>query len=215
MNTTLFILDPGHGGLIDGKYVTAGKRSPVFDDGITVLYEGVNNRDNVNRIINQAEKIGLSVLDIVKSDLDISLSDRVKRANEIYKTNKNCVYISMHSDAAGNSGWHEASGISVYTSPGQTKSDVFAAILVDELESAFGSTVKFRKDTTDKDEDKEAHFYVLTETTMPAVLIEAGFHTNKEEAQRMLTDEWKDKITSSVINAMSKWQNMNQTATHG
>lgn len=205
MTKTLFLLDPGHGGIVDGKYVTPGKRSPLFDDGETVLYEGVNNRDNVSRIKTESDKYNLHCQDIVQSQHDISLKERVNRANNIYKTNKDCLYISVHSDAASND-WSEASGISVYTSPGQTKSDVFASILVDELELSFGSSVKFRKDLTDKDEDKEAHFYVLTETLMPAVLIEAGFHTNKEEAAMMLTDEWKNKLVNAITNAMMKWE---------
>ena len=33
------ILDAGHGGMINGKYQTKGKRSPVWEDG-SVLYEG-------------------------------------------------------------------------------------------------------------------------------------------------------------------------------
>jgi N-acetylmuramoyl-L-alanine amidase len=209
MSKTLFLLDPGHGGMIDGKYQTAGKRSPLFDDGVTVLYEGVNNRDNVNRIMAASDNLNLHCVDIVNSQEDISLTDRVNRANKLYRDNKNCLYISVHSDAAGND-WSDAKGISVYTSQGQTKSDVFASILVDELESAFGSSVKFRKDLTDKDEDKEAAFYVLEKTAMPAVLIEAGFHTNKEEAEAMLKEDWKNKLTSAVTNAMMKWEKLNQ-----
>ena len=52
----IVILDNGHGGIhpTTNQYVTAGKRSPKFDDG-SVLYEGVNNRDNVVRIIDGLE----------------------------------------------------------------------------------------------------------------------------------------------------------------
>jgi N-acetylmuramoyl-L-alanine amidase len=201
----LYVFDPGHGGMIDGKYQTNGKYSPKFDDG-TVLYEGVNNRDNVRRAMASLSKIGLSCVDIVNSEHDVPLSERVKRANELAKTKK-CMYISVHSDAAGDaSNWNPASGISVYTSPGQTKSDMFAAILIDELQNQFGNTVKWRVDNTDGDEDKEENFYVLRETSCPAVLIEGGFHTNKQEAARMLTNEWKDKLSAAIAYACHKWE---------
>ena len=39
MSQYTWLLDPGHGGIIDGVYQTAGKRSPKFPDG-SVLYEG-------------------------------------------------------------------------------------------------------------------------------------------------------------------------------
>ena len=37
MSRYTWLLDPGHGGIIDGVYQTAGKRSPIFPDG-SVLY---------------------------------------------------------------------------------------------------------------------------------------------------------------------------------
>ena len=201
----LYILDPGHGGMINGRYQTNGKFSPKFDDG-SILYEGVNNRDNVRIIRNSLNEIGLDSVDIVDSELDIPLRERVNKANELAKTRK-CLYISIHSDAAGDaSNWHPAQGISVFTSIGQTKSDVFATILIDELQNQFGNTVKWRTDLSDKDEDKEENFFVLRETSCPAVLIEAGFHTNKQEALRMLTDEWKDKLSAAVAYACQKWE---------
>jgi len=203
----LYILDPGHGGLIDGKYVTPGKRSPAFEDG-SVLYEGVNNRDNVTRIMNALHKAGIDCVDIVNSNVDISLSDRCNRANALMKDRK-CIYISIHSDAAGNTGWNDASGISVWTSPGQTKSDIFASIWIDELEAQFGETVKWRKDKRDGDEDQEAKFAVLVGTNMPSILGELGFHTNKEQARRMQTDEWKNKVVASLVSAIQKWEAMN------
>lgn len=207
MSKFLYLFDPGHGGLVGGTYQTPGKRSPKFEDG-TVLYEGVNNRDNVRRIMNQLTQLGIECRDVVGSNNDIPLSTRVHTANELNKTRK-CVYISVHSDAAGDGTlWNPASGISVYTSPGQTKSDIFASLVIDALEEQFVNTVKWRKDTTDTDEDKEENFYVLKETVMPAVLLELGFHTNKEEAKRMLTDEWKNKVVASVVTSIQKWERM-------
>lgn len=207
MSKYLYLFDSGHGGLVNGTYQTAGKRSPKFDDG-TILYEGVNNRDNVRRIMNQLTQMGIEVKDIVNSNTDIPLSKRVQAANDIHKTRK-CLYISVHSDAAGDGTlWNTASGISVYTSPGQTKSDIFASLVIDALEEQFCSTVKWRKDALDGDEDKEENFYVLKETLMPAVLLELGFHTNKDEAKRMLTDEWKNKIISAIVTSIQKWERM-------
>lgn len=205
MSKYLYILDAGHGGLINNTYQTSGKRSPKFDDG-SVLYEGVNNRDNVKRILAALVQNGIECKDIVNSHQDIPLSKRVKDANTIGKTKK-CVYISIHSDAMGDgTTWQPASGISVYTSQGQTQSDLFASFVIDALEVQFGNSVKWRKDETDKDEDKEENFYVLKETSMPAVLLELGFHTNKEEAKKMLTDEWKNKIVNAVVAAIKKWE---------
>ena len=100
MSKYLYIIDPGHGGIDpdNGQYVTAGKR--MVKDGIK-LYEGVNNRDNVKRIMAGMKKAGLECVDIVNNWRDISLTERVLRANKLAKDRK-CIYISIHSDANSN-----------------------------------------------------------------------------------------------------------------
>lgn len=207
MSKYLYIFDPGHGGLVDGKYQTAGKRSPKFADG-KVLFEGVNNRDNVQRIMKAFIDNGLDCVDVVDSDKDVSLIERVKKANKLSKDRK-CVYISIHSDANGDGvKWDQASGMSVYTSNGQTKSDVFASILIDELYNKFTSTIKWRTDSTDGDKDKEENFYVLKNTDCPAILCELGFHTNEAETKRMMTLDYKNKIVDAMVASAIKWEKL-------
>lgn len=206
MSKYTYILDPGHGGIINRQYVTPGKRSPKFEDG-TQLFEGVNNRDIVNRLIKAMEAEDIKCIDIVASQQDVSLITRVDRANNLSKA-KPCVYLSIHSDANGDGlTWDQASGMSVYTSIGDTgKSDDFAELIVNELQDNFKGSVKWRTEKTDGDKDKEENFYVLKNTSCPAVLCELGFHTNKEEAKRMLTDDWKNKIVLSIIYAIKKFE---------
>lgn len=205
MSKFTYILDAGHGGLIKGVYQTKGKQSPPFTDG-TRLYEGVNNREIVAMLIKAFSEHDINCYDCVASENDVALPTRVARANAIAKT-KPCVYISIHSDANGDGKvWDVASGMSVYTSKGQTTSDVFAEIVIAELQENFKSDVKWRTDLTDKDKDKEENFYVLKNTDCPAILCELGFHTNLAEATKMRTIEWKNKIVLSIIYAIKKFE---------
>jgi N-acetylmuramoyl-L-alanine amidase len=207
MSKYLYIFDPGHGGLVDGKYQTSGKRSPKFADG-RVLFEGVNNRDNVIRIMKAFKENGLDCVDIVNSEYDVSLVERVKKANKLSKERK-CIYISIHSDANGDGvKWDQASGMSVFTSEGQTKSDIFASIVIDSLQEKFLSTIKWRTDKTDGDEDKEENFYVLKNTDCPAILCELGFHTNEAETKRMMTLDYKNKIVDAMVASAIKWEKL-------
>ena len=207
MSKYLYIFDPGHGGLVDGKYQTAGKRSPKFSDG-RVLFEGVNNRDNVQRIMKAFRENGLECVDVVDSEYDVSLVERVKKANKLSKERK-CVYISIHSDANGDGvKWDQASGMSVYTSKGQTKSDIFASIVIDELYNKFTSTIKWRTNNTDGDKDQEENFYVLKNTDCPAILCELGFHTNEAETKRMMTLDYKNKIVDAMVASAIKWEKL-------
>lgn len=205
MSKYTYILDPGHGGMVNGKYVTPGKRSPKFEDG-SQLFEGVNNREIVRLLMASLAEDNIKCVDIVNSQQDTSLELRVSRANALAKV-KPCIYISIHSDANGDGvQWDAASGLSVYTSKGQTKSDEFAEMVIDELQDSFGSDVKWRSDNADHDKDKEENFYVIKNTTCPAVLCELGFHTNKEEVVKMMTSDWKNKVVLSIKYAIKKFE---------
>lgn len=209
MSKYTYLIDPGHGGVdpSTGKYVTPGKRSPKFDDG-SVLYEGVENRKKAAVLAKKMTAAGLDNQILVNTWKDVELSRRVTVANE-FARQKKCVFISLHSDAAGDgSAWHLASGISVYTSKGQTRSDVLAELMVNELQRVFTATVKWRLDTSDGDKDKEEDFYVLRKTSMPAVLLELGFHTNKDEALRMQTDEWRSQVADAIVSACLEFEKL-------
>ena len=47
---------------------------------------------------------------------------------------------------------------------------------------------------------------MLRKTSMPAILCELGFHTNKEEATKMLTLEWKNNVVKSIVDAIKIWE---------
>ena len=71
-NGYVWILDNGHGGIIDGAYQTSGKRSPKWEDG-TQLFEGEFNRAVVKRIIKMCEKDGIECINLVMNLIDIML----------------------------------------------------------------------------------------------------------------------------------------------
>ena len=194
----IVILDNGHGGIhpTTNQYVTAGKRSPKFDDG-SVLYEGVNNRDNVVRIIDGLELEGIECVNLVNTWRDIPLRERVSDVNELCKDN-DCILISIHSDAHINE-WSTANGIGTWVyNNASFKTSQLADSLNNSLICEFDGVAKNRG-------IRKANFYMLKQTRCPAVLLELGFHTNKEEAKRMLTEVWKQKIVDSIVEAVKEY----------
>lgn len=198
-SNTLVILDNGHG------INTPGKRSPIWNDG-TQLFEWKFNRSIVNSIIEYLNVAEISYVNLVTEDIDISLSDRVSRINELYSKYKKdfkLIYvISVHGNAAD--GIPKANGIEVFTSKGLTKSDQIAEILFNKL-SNLGW--RMRADFTDKDSDKEENFYILKNTDCPAVLTENGFYTNEEECKKMLDFYWQKQIALGHYRAIQEIEN--------
>src|SRR5690606_23114971 len=101
--------------------------------------------------------------------VDISLSKRTYHANQCGAD----VYVSIHANAFGN-GWSSAEGIETYHHPQSSQvSKKLAAAMQKELISCTGLRNRGVK---------TANFQVLRETKMPAILLELGFMSNKEEA---------------------------------
>jgi N-acetylmuramoyl-L-alanine amidase len=188
----LYIFDNGHGGIIDGVYQTAGKRSPIWPDG-TQLFEGEFNRAIVKRLMKLCSDANIECINLVNTEEDVSLSERTARANEIYRnTDKPCIYISIHANGFSE---ESANGWSCYTSEGETKSDQIATILYEKAETEFPGEY-IRKDTySDGDVDKEANFWVLAKTAMPAILSENFFMTNYDNCHKyLMTESGRDRI---------------------
>ncbi len=188
----LWILDNGHGGMIDGVYQTPGKRSPVWPDG-TQLFEGEFNRAIVNRLMKKCEDNGIDAVNLVDTPKDISLTERVNTANKLAKSSqKPCIYVSIHADAFSD---ESANGWSVYTSPGTTKSDSIATILFEKAAREFTGEYMRSDKYSDGDVDKEAKFTVLMNTSMPAILSENFFMTNSDNCHKyLLSEEGRDRI---------------------
>lgn len=184
------ILDAAHG------EETPGKRSP---DGRFREYKWSRDiiRDLKIHLVNHGYKVSLSN----STDKEIGLEKRVKNTNEI---NNRKIFISIHSDAAGDgTKWMNARGYSVYTSPGQNNSDKVAEVILNNLHKDFPE-LKGRFDHSDGDKDKEANFYVLKGVNCPAVLLEWCFQDNKEDVEILLDKAYNQKLVESLFKSITE-----------
>jgi N-acetylmuramoyl-L-alanine amidase len=188
------ILDNGHG------KETPGKRSPIWEDG-SQLFEYEFNRHVVQMIHQELNKLKIPNIILVPEEEDISLKDRAERANKIYEEeNKQAFLVSVHANAGGGTGWE------IFTSVGQTKSDIIAAYIFASAHKVFDN-IKFRVDNTDGDPDKEAHFYILRKTKCPAVLTENFFMDNYEDCKLIMSLEGRKKVALAHVNGIVNYLN--------
>lgn len=187
------ILSPGHGAN------TAGKRSP---DGSLMEWEF--NRRLVKKIAEGLNEAALPYILLDMGATDVLLQGRVARANTF---GKNCLYISVHGNAAGNGKeWKKARGWCIYTSKGYTKADPIAEIFIRKAEEILPEIdCKVRKYSSKKyEEDWEENFYVLKNTIMPAVLTENLFYDNLEDCEIMKSEEGIEALAKIHIEAIKE-----------
>ena len=105
-------------------------------------------------------------------------------------------FVSIHANAYGND-WNEAHGIETYMYPTANKRTAALAELIhSSMISACG-----RKDRG----VKTADFAVLRETKMPAVLVECGFMTNREEAGLLLSNTYRVQCARAIGFGILNW----------
>ncbi len=182
------MLDPGHGGFDPGAVGPTGLREKDVTLAVCkILASKLVGACEVR--LTRAEDRALG------ENENRDLAGRVALANNWPAD----VFISIHC----NSGPPAAKGMEVFTSPGQGKSDVIAEAIVKAWEAAFPGAV-VRKDLSDGDSDKEARYYVLMNTKMPAVLVELAFISNPQEERLLKDPAWQDKAASAIAAGLAR-----------
>ena len=190
------LIDNGHG------HNTPGKRSP---DG--TFLEASYNREIAKRIVADLIDRGYDAELLVPEDNDISLEERVRRANKIcLASGQSCVIlVSVHVNAAGNgSKWTNATGWSVYTCKGQTASDKLAECLCEAAIKNFPGK-RIRTDYSDGDSDWEENFYILRHTLCPAVLTENFFMDNKSDLEYLQSRAGKQAVIDTHVEGIIEY----------
>ena len=143
--------------------------------------------DMAKRIGAHLRRCGMTVVETRPDGAAVSLAERCAVANKIQGLD---LFVSLHSNAAGGSGWSSARGWSayVYGAGGEREQ---AANTIAAWVRQVGVTLRSAPIVYDPS------LYVLKHTMAPAVLIEHAFHTNKEDVANLLDDAWRATVAEA------------------
>lgn len=158
---------------------TAGKRTPPVPElQGRVIRENEFNKEVALLLESELIRCGFSVINVSNTDND-TLQDRVTRAN-----NANAdIFVAIHYNAYdGSFDDYDPEGVEVHIYGRGGEAEKLANYVLKELTQ--GTLQKNRG-------VKVSNFYVLRNTTMPAILTECGFMDNKKEALLMASPEFR------------------------
>lgn len=200
----IILIDNGHG------LETPGKRSP---DGRLREYKYC--REIASRLQAELSARGYTAILLVPEERDISISERVRRANA-YCTKygaKNVVLVSIHNNAAGCGGWYTARGwLSMIDDTCSAGSRKLAELLFDEVCRRGLKTRQYLP-------TQKYYLYhqaygkpgvrlgILKNTKCPAVLTENFFQDNREDVDWLLSERGKKTIVDIHFDALIKYIN--------
>lgn len=186
-------LDPGHGGKDPGAIGPTG----VMEKNITLpvcqkvagylLPAGIDVR-----LTHDTDSIPWQTGNINKD-----LAARCKIANDWGAD----IFVSVHTNSAANTTAH---GNEIYTTSGQGSADALANCIHNRYKAAFPE-LTYREDWSDGDADKEAGFYVLKNTNMPAVLTELAFISNPQEEKLLASPEFQAKAALAIAQGIGDY----------
>lgn len=189
----IILIDNGHG------FNTKGKRSP---DGR--LQEWAWTREIATMLVSALTANGFKAYLLVPEKTDISLSERVRRANQYCALHgrKNVLLISIHNNAAGADGqWHTASGWCGYVAPNASQESMRLAQTLYAEASARGlqgnRNVPHCKYWV-------GDFYILKRTQCLAVLTENLFQDNRTDVEWLLSSLGKQAIVQLHLEGIKK-----------
>jgi N-acetylmuramoyl-L-alanine amidase len=217
------VIDPGHGGRDSGavgNMMVNGKNTAIYEKDI-VLKVGLALRNQL--IQTYPDKRILMTRD---TDVYLTLDQRADMANAVtVRDNEAIIFISIHANASVNSNargyeaWHITSGYrrSLIDSSQHNFSPDITAILNAMLEEeyttesilladsilvglgqTFGNSLPSRG-------RKANDWFVVRNSRMPAVLVELGFVSNRQDALLMTSDEGLQRYTRALYNGITNF----------
>ncbi len=218
------VLDAGHGGKDPG-----GVSNGVEEKRLNLTL--VKKLHTLFRKQNRNIKIYVTR----NNDSFVSLEDRVSKTAR-WSSKKNILFISIHANIAYNpsvSGFEiytlsdqasdtEALATERIENAGFTQQDI------QQTESLYSLLADLIRDGTRKESEwlaeyiyndtiqtanaygrglKRANFFVLKYNTVPSVLIEVGYMSNKAEAEKLKTEDYLNKLTVGMYKGISRYIN--------
>ena len=180
-------LDAGHG------LYTAGKRCLKSIDKNETREWFLNDRicDKVEKMLASYEGYSLIRVDDTTGKTDVSLADRVKKANNFGAD----FYLSVHHNAGINGGSGGGIMSIIYTKASETSAK-YQKIIYDELIKETG----FKGNRTSPMPKQD--LYVCRHTTMPAVLIECGFMDSTTDVPVILSETFAESAAEGIVKAL-------------
>jgi len=144
------------------------------------VYEKHINLDVARRLERALSEAGFKTVMTRTTDEFIALSERSAKANRY----RNAIFVSVHF----NSSW-KTSAIGIETYYRSSNSEKFANLIHRELIDNVGATDRGVK---------TANFSVLRRTKHPAILVEGGFVSNKEDRSAMMDPQYRQVVADSI-----------------
>ncbi|MEI7955183.1 MAG: N-acetylmuramoyl-L-alanine amidase [Verrucomicrobiota bacterium] len=176
----------------------AGFRTVVIDPGhgghdrggqSGQVYEKHLALDTAIRLEGQLRQRGINTVMTRRSDYFVSLPERVNLANGY----RDAIFVAVHYNYTWKS---DVSGLETYYCTPQSQ----------QLAQCVHASVTARVPSPNRGV-KFARYFVIRNTTIPAILVECGFVSNPSERERMKSAWFRDGLARGIAEGIMRYRN--------
>lgn len=183
------VVDAGHGADDPGKI------------GVNNVLEKEINLQIAKKVQYHLEKAGLRVIMTREDDRGLyddtvsnkKAADMKKRVALINEAKPNLV-VSIHQNSYTD-GAVKGAQVFYYT---HSKEGEALALLMQEALRAFDSTNTRQAKANDT-------YYMLKKTEVPTIIVECGFLSNAQEAEKLAEDTYQEEVAEAICSGVTKW----------
>lgn len=178
------VLDSGHGGSDPGKIGITGEAEKDINLIIAKKVEAKLRAKQITVFMTRKDEQGLA-----NSKVE-DMKTRVSMINE----NKPVLAVSIHQNSYEQESIHGAQ-VFYYT---HSQGGKQAAEYMQESLLAVDSENKRQAKANDT-------YYMLKRTEVPVIIVECGFLSNREEAEKLSTDEYQEQVAEAICNGIETY----------
>lgn len=182
-NETTIIVDCGHGGIDPGKVGINGSYEKDINLAIGLFLKEALEKKKCQVIMTRESDCGL----YQETDSNKKIADLKKRVELMNQENVDLI-ISIHQNSFSG---ESSRGAQVFYQTGSQNGETFAKILQAQLVSSL-DTKNHRQAKANSD------YYLLKNTTPTAVIVECGFLSNSEEAQKLCDESYQRQVAWAI-----------------
>lgn len=189
------VLDAGHGGVDGGAETKDGILEKDLNLKITLKIKELLEKEDIKVILTRDSDSDLcdNEDEKIKSRKNQDLNKRVEIINN---SNANLL-VSIHMNSFPQekySGWQTF----------YKKNCVYSSEVAKLIQENIGQTTQIENNRVAMEINGVR---IIEKSTIPSVLIECGFLSNKEEANRLNTEEYQNQIAQGIANGIINWYN--------
>ena len=186
------VVDPGHGGTDPGKVGISGQLEKDINLEIAKKLKTYLEASDVTVVLTRDKDMGL----YSSGDAHKKMADMRKRCQLIEEAKPDLV-ISIHQNS-----YHEEAirGGQVFYYKTSVKGKKLAQILQERFDYVLGDANKRQAKAND-------NYYLLLHVKEPIVIAECGFLSNGEEAKKLETEEYQDRMAWTLHMGIMEYLN--------